>query len=564
MTRRNIFVCIIFFSAFCLAGQKTDSLWITKSARIDSLVQIGKIPAASKCDTMLVGQNGTISRRTTAQVLSDIGALGLHATADTALDAGKFAGHSWPIIPDSAIGSHNVTGGSGNLDTLTVHGLTIDRFGGIRGPLDTGYNPSQHYRLYIHDGLDVGWMISAYSVVASSALEIISPLGYFDNYGSMYVGEKSQFGDSIQLLNNFGTGSGPLLFLNKNHTVCESDFSIGGYASSEFRLPKWYFLTFGDTSYMNPIIFSPGDDSLEISAQYLYLYTNNIDISGNVNFLGTVSGTITRADTADSARAAFKADTVRHLPDTIASRLGISAPIITSTRFQGTADSTKCKVVAARGSDSLGGHQAGYYQIAYSGLDSGAVTVGAIPVGVTNTHSLTASNLSQNGNVLTSTDSIFCNGYGIRTTARLQCDTLIWAKKLISDSTKTCGLSDSAKGIKGNVLSGLVSATYSTEYDNGNSGSAITINWTVAQNQKVTLNASCSFTFTAPAGPCHLTLKCVQSGASRVATWPATVYASGGKATSGILSTTDASVDICTFYFDGTNYYMSIIRGLAL
>jgi hypothetical protein len=67
-------------------------------------------------------------------------------------------------------------------------------------------------------------------------------------------------------------------------------------------------------------------------------------------------------------------------------------------------------------------------------MDSGAVTVGAIPVGVTNTHTLTASNLSEASNVLTATDSLYLNGYGIYSTHGFKCatisnlDTTVFAK----------------------------------------------------------------------------------------------------------------------------------------
>ncbi|MGE5438058.1 MAG: hypothetical protein ACM3O3_12665 [Syntrophothermus sp.] len=50
------------------------------------------------------------------------------------------------------------------------------------------------------------------------------------------------------------------------------------------------------------------------------------------------------------------------------------------------------------------------------------------------------------------------------------------------------------------------------EYDNGNSGTADTINWTLSNKQKSTLTGNVTYTFTAPSKPCSLTLKCVQDG----------------------------------------------------
>jgi len=104
-------------------------------------------------------------------------------------------------------------------------------------------------------------------------------------------------------------------------------------------------------------------------------------------------------------------------------------------------------------------------------------------------------------------------------------------------------------------------AYYDGEVDNGNSGTSDTIDWGVGNVQKTTLNGDCTYIFTAPAGPCHLTLKIVHSGSSRNPSWPATVkWANGVEPT---WSTTDTSVDIATFYYDGTNYYGMGNKGFA-
>lgn len=95
---------------------------------------------------------------------------------------------------------------------------------------------------------------------------------------------------------------------------------------------------------------------------------------------------------------------------------------------------------------------------------------------------------------------------------------------------------------------------YFTETDNGNSSTADTIDWTLSNKQKSTLTGNCTFTFTAPPGPCSLILKLVQDGTgSRTVTWPATVHWSGG--TAPTLTTTASKVDIITFYWDGTTYF---------
>ena len=94
---------------------------------------------------------------------------------------------------------------------------------------------------------------------------------------------------------------------------------------------------------------------------------------------------------------------------------------------------------------------------------------------------------------------------------------------------------------------------YFTEQDNGNSGTADTIDWTTGNKQKSTLTDNCTFTFTAPTGPCNILLRLVQDATgSRTVTWPATVKWPGG--TAPTLTTTANAIDIVTFYYDGTNY----------
>ena len=93
-----------------------------------------------------------------------------------------------------------------------------------------------------------------------------------------------------------------------------------------------------------------------------------------------------------------------------------------------------------------------------------------------------------------------------------------------------------------------------TEVDNGNSGTADTIDWGAGNFQKSTMTGNCTFTFTAPSVKGRFQLMLVQDGTgSRTATWPAAVKWPGG--TAPTLSTAASSIDIITFYYDGTNYY---------
>jgi len=77
-----------------------------------------------------------------------------------------------------------------------------------------------------------------------------------------------------------------------------------------------------------------------------------------------------------------------------------------------------------------------------------------------------------------------------------------------------------------------------------------TIDWTAGQKQKTTITAATAMTFTAPAGPCNLTLKVINGGLGTI-TWPATVKWPGGTEPSW----TSSGTDICSFYFDGTDYF---------
>ncbi len=101
-------------------------------------------------------------------------------------------------------------------------------------------------------------------------------------------------------------------------------------------------------------------------------------------------------------------------------------------------------------------------------------------------------------------------------------------------------------------------AEFNGEVDNGNSGTADTIDWGTGNFQKSTLTGNCTYTFTAPSGPARLTLKIIQDATgSRTVTWPASVKWSGG--TAPTLTTTASRIDFVTFWYDGTSYFGSSI-----
>ena len=84
---------------------------------------------------------------------------------------------------------------------------------------------------------------------------------------------------------------------------------------------------------------------------------------------------------------------------------------------------------------------------------------------------------------------------------------------------------------------------------------ATTIDWRLSNVQQLTYSDTCTFTFTAPQLPCHLTLKMTHANNTTVfpCTWPAAVKWPGGTA---ITPTAAANaVDVVSFFYDGTNYY---------
>lgn len=100
------------------------------------------------------------------------------------------------------------------------------------------------------------------------------------------------------------------------------------------------------------------------------------------------------------------------------------------------------------------------------------------------------------------------------------------------------------------------------EVDNGNSGTADTIDWTAGNFQRSTLTDNCTFTFTAPSGPTTLVFKISQDGTgSHTRTFPATVQWAGG--TEPTWSTGASETDLVTFYYDGTNYIGSAILNIS-
>ncbi len=117
--------------------------------------------------------------------------------------------------------------------------------------------------------------------------------------------------------------------------------------------------------------------------------------------------------------------------------------------------------------------------------------------------------------------------------------------------------------LAGGALTNVKSVTYgSAPVDNGNSGTADTIDWTAGDIQKSTLTGNCTYTFTDPLGVGGLTLEIIQDATgARTLVWPATVDWVGGIAPT--IASAAAAVTVVSFYYNGTRYrgYASQVSG---
>jgi len=71
-------------------------------------------------------------------------------------------------------------------------------------------------------------------------------------------------------------------------------------------------------------------------------------------------------------------------------------------------------------------------------------------------------------------------------------------------------------------LHNIKQVDFQDTHDNGTSGAGKAIDWNEGNTQKVQLTANCTFTFTAPAGPCGLTLYLIGNATAYTTTFPAT------------------------------------------
>jgi hypothetical protein len=129
--------------------------------------------------------------------------------------------------------------------------------------------------------------------------------------------------------------------------------------------------------------------------------------------------------------------------------------------------------------------------------------------------------------------------------------------------TGTVTLPTTAMG--NSALSGVKTVTFNSVVDEGNSGTTKTLDFGTSQYKKVTMTGACTFTFTAPPGPCVLIVDIYQDGTGgRVMTLPASVKWPGGySASDKLLSTTASARDKLILHYNGTDYVANLIKAIA-
>jgi hypothetical protein len=99
---------------------------------------------------------------------------------------------------------------------------------------------------------------------------------------------------------------------------------------------------------------------------------------------------------------------------------------------------------------------------------------------------------------------------------------------------------------------------FTSEYDNGVVSANATIDWANGNDQKITLGASITLTFS-NMGVGHKQLKVIQDATGgRIPTLPAGKWPSG---IAGAFSTAAGAEDILNIYYDGASYYFQLVKG---
>ena len=98
-------------------------------------------------------------------------------------------------------------------------------------------------------------------------------------------------------------------------------------------------------------------------------------------------------------------------------------------------------------------------------------------------------------------------------------------------------------------------------YDNGNSGSSITINWANGDRQKLTVSANTTLSFSGAVTGQIVTLLINENGTGNFTiTLPSVKWPNG---VSGSFTTTASAINVLSLFYDGTNYLASLQPGFA-
>ena len=168
---------------------------------------------------------------------------------------------------------------------------------------------------------------------------------------------------------------------------------------------------------------------------------------------------------------------------------------------------------------------------------TGTQTIGALTV------------TTVNGNTITTGTSTFTGTAGQTYTFPTTSATLAR-----TDSPTFTGTTTTAAIAMGNNnLTGTKCFNWNGVIANATTSGAVTINWTNGNAQsQAEPTGTITYTFTAPAAPCHLQLYIISDGTStaQTITWPGTVIWIGATWTA-----TANKKAIINFWYDGTNYY---------
>lgn len=107
------------------------------------------------------------------------------------------------------------------------------------------------------------------------------------------------------------------------------------------------------------------------------------------------------------------------------------------------------------------------------------------------------------------------------------------------------------------IIAPVLTALMAAEIDDGNSGTADTIDFSAGAYHKSTLTGNVTYTFTAPTAPAIIQLKVVQGASAFTITWPTIKWAGG---ITPVGSTVNGAVDIYTLYYDGTSYWQKGVQ----